>query len=288
MLSLAKAQLKFGEDDIFFENDIFFKEKIMYQLPNHPQPIRKVLDDSVKLFATSFRQIAPLSLVLALFSTFLFVQPVTFHTLVFFLLRGLLLIWWHAAIAYRIGAIMYGHNSNLGLTLALAAKKTFPLCVVFILFVLVVVAPFSGLVVLFISLGNYLPFSMVVIIFAVIILVFLSFIFFQSFVILIPLIVLDNNPILTAFMHSQVMVWRNWWRAAITSSVSIILTIGMSEWIGIGTAVLVTKVGFENSWTLILLFLTLFITLFLPLSYSLIMVQYHDLKLRTVPGNIPD
>ena len=129
---------------------------------------------------------------------------------------------------------------------------------------------------------------MVVIIFAVIILVFLSFIFFQSFVILIPLIVLDNNPILTAFMHSQVMVWRNWWRAAIMSSVSIILTIGMSEWIGIGTAVLVTKVGFENSWTLILLFLTLFITLFLPLSYSLIMVQYHDLKLRTVPGNIPD
>jgi hypothetical protein len=105
MLSFAKAQLKFGEDDIFF------KEKIMYQLPNHPQPIRKVLDDSVKLFATSFRQIAPLSLVLALFSTFLFVQPVTFHTLVFFLLRGLLLIWWHAAIAYRIGAIMYGHNT---------------------------------------------------------------------------------------------------------------------------------------------------------------------------------
>jgi hypothetical protein len=243
----------------------------MVALAKEPQSIGRVLDSGFKLFVKAFTGVLPLSLAAAavlavpnianvvMGNTEQVASPVPGATVVVLFLVALpiymILI---AAVVYRLGAVAEMHEAGTGAALERAVRCLLSLIGAAILYFL---AMAGGLILLIIP-GIILSLS-------------LSFGFFA--------IVLDGESALGGLKRSHRLVWGNWWRTLAVVSVPVVIV--MILYLGLGIALGATIVMSDGSPSS-----DVFITANLieaaiggitaPLIYSIMIVQYHDLKLR--------
>lgn len=243
----------------------------MAALAREPQSIGRVLDSGFKLFVKAFAGVFPLSLAAALVlavpnianvitgSAEQVESPVPAATIMVLLLVVLpiymILI---AAVVYRLGAVAGMHVASAGQAVARGARCVLSLIGAAILYFL---AMAGGLILLIIP-GIILSLS-------------LSFGFFA--------IVLDGERALAALKRSHRLVWGNWWRTLTVVSVPVvivmILYIGLFTFLGVS---IVMSEGQASSDVLITVNLVEAAIggITAPLIYSIMIAQYHDLKLR--------
>lgn len=243
----------------------------MVALANEPQSIGRVLDSGFKLFVKSFAGVLPLSLaaaaVLAVPNIANVVvagpeqveSPVPGSTfLVLFLVALPIYMILIAAVVYRLGAAAGMHEASAGQALARGVRCVLSLIGAAILYFLAM----AGGVILLIVPGIILSLS-------------LSFGFFA--------IVLDGESALGGLKRSHRLVWGNWWRTLAVVSVPVVIV--MILYLGLGIAfgaTLVMSDGRPASDVLITanLIEAAIGGITAPLIYSIMIVQYHDLKLR--------
>jgi hypothetical protein len=243
----------------------------MVALASEPQTVGRVLDSGFKLFVKAFTGVLPLSLAAAavlavpnianvlMGGTEQLESPVPAMTVVVLFLVALpiymILI---AAVVYRLGAAAEMHEASAGQALACGVRCALSLIGAAILYFL---AMAGGLILLIIP-GIILSLS-------------LSFAFIA--------IVLDGESAMAALKRSHRLVWGNWWRTLAVVSVPVVIV--MILYLGLGIAfgaTLIMSDGKPES--------DVFITANLieaaiggitaPLIYSIMIAQYHDLKLR--------
>jgi hypothetical protein len=243
----------------------------MVALASEPQSIGRVLDSGFKLFIKAFTGVLPLSLaaaaVLAVPNIANVVMggpeqvesPVPGSTvLVLFVVALPIYMILIAAVVYRLGAVAEMHEASAGQALARGVRCVLSLIGAAILYFL---AMAGGLILLIIP-GIILSLS-------------LSFGFFA--------IVLDGESALGGLKRSHRLVWGNWWRTLAVVSVPVVIV--MILYLGLGIALGATIVMSDGRPSS-----DVFITANLieaaiggitaPLIYSIMIAQYHDLKLR--------
>ena len=243
----------------------------MVALASEPQSIGKVLDSGFKLFVKAFTGVLPLSLaaaaVLAVPSIASVVMggperaegPVPGSTfLVLFLVALPIYMILIAAVVYRLGAAAEMHKASAGQALARGVQCVLSLTGAAILYLL---AMAGGLILLIIP-GIILSLS-------------LSFGFIA--------IVLDGESALGALKRSHRLVWGNWWRTLTVVSVPVVIL--MILYLGLGIVFGVTVVmsdGRPSGDAMITANLVEAAIggITAPLIYSIMIAQYHDLKLR--------
>ena len=162
------------------------------------------------------------------------------------------------AVVYRLGAAAGMHEASAGQALARGVQCVLSLIGAAILYFL---AMAGGLILLIIP-GIILSLS-------------LSFGFFA--------IVLDGESALGGLKRSHRLVWGNWWRTLAVVSVPVVIV--MILYLGLGIAfgaTLVMSDGRPSSDVLITANLSEAAIggITAPLIYSIMIAQYHDLKLR--------
>jgi len=243
----------------------------MVALAREPQSIGRVLDSGFKLFVKAFTGVLPLSLAAAAVLAVpnianvimggpgQFASPVPGSTfLVLFLVALPIYMILIAAVVYRLGAVAEMHEGSAGQALARGARCVLSLIGAAILYFL---AMAGGLILLIIP-GIILSLS-------------LSFGFFA--------IVLDGESALGGLKRSHRLVWGNWWRTLAVVSVPVVIV--MILYLGLGIAfgaTLVMSDGRASSDVLITANLgeAAIGGITAPLIYSIMIAQYHDLKLR--------
>jgi hypothetical protein len=163
-----------------------------------------------------------------------------------------------AAVVVRLGAVAEMHEASTGPALARAVRCLLSLIGAAILYFL---AMAGGLILLIIP-GIILSLS-------------LSFGFFA--------IVLDGESALAGLKRSHRLVWGNWWRTLAVVSVPVVIV--MILYLGLGIAfgaTLIMSDGRPASDVLITANLVeaAIAGITAPLIYSIMIAQYHDLKLR--------
>jgi len=246
----------------------------MVALASEPQSIGRVLDSGFKLFVKAFTGVLPLSLagaaVLAVPNIANVVMggpeqvasPLPGATvLVLFLLALPVYIVLIAAVVYRLGAEAEMHEASTGPALARAVRCVLSLIGAAILYFL---AMAGGLILLIIP-GIILSLS-------------LSFGFFA--------IVLDGESALGALKRSHRLVWGNWWRTLAVVSVPVVIVmilylLYLALAIAFGASIVMSD-GRPASDVLITanLIEVAIGGITAPLIYSIMIAQYHDLKLR--------
>jgi hypothetical protein len=243
----------------------------MAALASEPQSIGRVLDSGFRLFVKAFTSALPLSLAAAavlavpnianvlMGGTEQAQGPVPVSTvLILFLVALPIYMILIAAVVYRLGAAAELHEASTGQALARGVRCVLSLIGAAILYFLAMAA---GLILLVIP-GIILSLS-------------LSFGFFA--------IVLDGESALGALKHSHRLVWGNWWRTLAVVSVPVVIV--MILYLGLGIvfgATLVMSAGKPSSDVLITANLVEAAIggITAPLIYSIMIAQYHDLKLR--------
>jgi len=243
----------------------------MVALASEPQSIGRVLDSGFKLFVKSFAGVFPLSLAAAVvlavpnIANVLMNGPETGESpvpgltvLVLFLVALPIYMILIGAVVYRLGAVAGMHEASAGQALARGVQCVLSLIGTAILYLL---AMAGGLILLVIP-GIILSLS-------------LSFGFFA--------IVLDKDSALASLKRSHRLVWGNWWRTLTVVSVPVVIV--MILYIGLMIVFGVTLVmsdGKASSDALITVALVEAAIggITAPLIYSIMIVQYHDLKLR--------
>ncbi|MGQ0578164.1 MAG: hypothetical protein ACT4PQ_04545 [Betaproteobacteria bacterium] len=243
----------------------------MVALASEPQSIGRVLDSGFKLFIKAFMGVLPLSLgaavVLAVPNIVNVViggaeqvaSPMPDLTvLVLFLLALPVYMVLIAAVVYQLGAVAEIHEAGSGPPLERAVRCLPSLIVAAILYVLAMTV---GLILLIIP-GIILSLS-------------LSFAFLA--------IILDREPALGALKRSHRLVWGNWWRTLAVVSVPVVIV--MILYIGLAIAFGATIVLSDSRPASDVLLTANLIEVAIggitaPLIYSIMIAQYHDLKLR--------
>lgn len=243
----------------------------MAALASEPQSIGRVLDSGFRLFVKAFTSVLPLSLaaaaVLAVPNIANVVMgapeqagsPLPSSTfLVLFLVALPIYMILIAAVVYRLGAVAGMHEARAGQALARGVRCALALIGAAILYFL---AMAGGLILLIIP-GIILSLS-------------LSFAFIA--------IVLDGESALGALKRSHRLVWGNWWRTMAVVSVPVVIV--MILYLGLGIilgASLAMSDGRPSRDVLITanLIEAAISGITAPLIYSIMIAQYHDLKLR--------
>lgn len=243
----------------------------MAALANEPQSIGRVLDSGFKLFVKSFTGVLPLSLAAAALLAVPNIanvvtggpgqleSPVPGSTvLVLFLVALPIYMILIAAVVYRLGAAAGMHEASTGQALARGVRCVLPLIGAAMLYFL---AMAGGLVLLIIP-GIILSLS-------------LSFGFFA--------IVLDGESALRALKRSHRLVWGNWWRTLAVVSVPVVIV--MILYLGLGIAFGATLLMSEGRPSSDVMITASLVEAAIggvtaPLIYSIMIAQYHDLKLR--------
>jgi hypothetical protein len=250
----------------------------MFQLPAHPQPIGQVLDSGFKLFTASLSRILPLSFaaaIVGILPSLLFpgmqsqdreeIMAAMDSFMAFMPVYLLLTLWLYASLIYRMGAIMHGWNSEMGVSLLVGLKKTLPMLAATLLFVLAIML---GLLALIVP-GLILLLSL----------------FFYT-----PALVLDNHGIVGSLKRSYRLVQGNWWRSAAVLTIPLLIFMAVGIVAGAGMGVVLVIGGGDVSEQTINLYANLFnlpvTALIMPLFYAVMLVQYHDLKLRKEGGDL--
>jgi hypothetical protein len=243
----------------------------MVALAREPQTVGRVLDSGFKLFVKAFTGVLPLSLAAAAVLAVPNIANVLMGgaeqaqsqvpgstVLVLFLVALPIYMILIAAVVYRLGAVAELHQASAGQALSRGVRCALPLIGAAILYFL---AMAGGLILLIIP-GVILSLS-------------LSFAFIA--------VVLDGESALAALKRSHRLVWGNWWRTLAVVSVPMVVV--MILYLGLGIAfgaTLVMSEGKPASDMLITANLTEAAIggITAPLIYSIMIVQYHDLKLR--------
>jgi hypothetical protein len=243
----------------------------MVALAKEPQSIGRVLDSGFKLFIKAFTGVLPLSLaaaaVLAVPNIANVVMggpeqvqsPVPGSTvLVLFVVALPIYMILIAAVVYRLGAVAEMHEASAGQALARGVRCVLSLIGAAILYILAMV---GGLILLIIP-GIILSLS-------------LSFAVFA--------IVLDSESALGGLKRSHRLVWGNWWRTLAVVSVPVVIV--MILYLGLGIAFGATLLMSDGRPASDLLITANLIEAAIagitaPLIYSIMIAQYHDLKLR--------
>lgn len=243
----------------------------MMALANEPQSIGRVLDGGFKLFVKSFAGVIPLSLAAAAVLAIPNIANVVMGSaeqaespapaatvLVLFLLALPIYMILIAAVVYRLGAAAGMHEASAGQALARGVRCLLSLIGAAILYFL---AMAGGLILLIIP-GIILSLS-------------LSFGFFA--------IVLDSESALGGLKRSHRLVWGNWWRTLAVVSVPVVIV--MILYLGLGIAFGATLVMSDGKPASDVLITANLIEaaiggVTVPLLYSIMIAQYHDLKLR--------
>src|SRR6266850_1953638 len=243
----------------------------MVALASEPQSIGRVLDSGFRLFVKAFTSALPLSLAAAAVLAVPNIANVLMGgseqaqspvpaspVLVLFLVALPIYMILIAAVVYRLGAAAELHEASSGQALARGVRCVLSLIGAAILYFL---AMAGGLILLVIP-GIILSLS-------------LSFGFFA--------IVLDGESALAALKRSHRLVWGNWWRTLAVVSVPVVIV--MILYLGLGIvfgATLVMSDGKPSSDVLITanLIEAAIGGITAPLIYSIMIAQYHDLKLR--------
>jgi len=243
----------------------------MVALASEPQSIGRVLDSGFRLFVKAFASALPLSLAAAavlavpnianvlMGGTEQAPGPVPASTvLVLFLVALPIYMILIAALVYRLGAAAEMHEASAGQALARGVRCVLSLIGAAILYFL---AMAGGLILLIIP-GIILSLS-------------LSFAFIA--------IVLDGESVVGALKRSHRLVWGNWWRTLGVVSVPVVIV--MILYLGFGIALGATVV-MSNSRPSSDVMITANLVeaaiggITAPLIYSIMIAQYHDLKLR--------
>lgn len=243
----------------------------MVALAGEPESIGRVLDSGFKLFVKAFPAVFPLSLgaaaVIAVPSIVSVMMggpepaanPLPAATfLVLFLVALPVYMILIAAVVYLIGAVAGLHQAGVEQALARGTRCVLSLIGAAILYVL---ATAGGLILLIVP-GIILSLS-------------LSFAFFA--------IVLDGDSALGALKRSHRLVWGNWWRTLAVVSVPVVIVMIVFLGLGFGFgATMVMSEGKPMSDVLVLAHLVEAAIggITAPLIYSIMIAQYHDLKLR--------
>ena len=243
----------------------------MVALASEPQSIGRVLDSGFRLFVKAFASALPLSLAAAAVLAVPNIANVLMGgseqaqspvpasiVLILFLVALPIYMILIAAVVYRLGAAAELHEASTGQALARGVRCVLSLIGAAILYFL---AMAGGLILLVIP-GIILSLS-------------LSFGFFA--------IVLDGESALAALKRSHRLVWGNWWRTLAVVSVPVVIV--MILYLGLGIvfgATLVMSDGKPSSDLLITanLIEAAIGGITAPLIYSIMIAQYHDLKLR--------
>jgi len=243
----------------------------MVALASEPQTIGRVLDSGFKLFVNAFTGVFPLSLAAAAVIAAPNIANVLMNgpeqaespvpaanVLVLFLVALPIYMILIAAVVYRLGAAAELHEASAGQSLARGVRCVLSLIGAAILYFL---AMAGGLILLIIP-GIILSLS-------------LSFGFFA--------IVLEGESALGGLKRSHRLVWGNWWRTLTVVSVPVVIV--MILYLGLGIAfgaTLVMSDGKPSSDVLITanLIEAAIGGITAPLIYSIMIAQYHDLKLR--------
>lgn len=90
------------------------------------------------------------------------------------------------------------------------------------------------------------------------------------FAMFLPLIVLENQSIYNAFDGSARLVWGNWWQTFIVLIIPALISYAVRNLAQLTTV--------ENYWTLGLD--VIIMTIIMPYFYTVLLVQYHNLKLK--------
>lgn len=238
---------------------------------SEPQTVGRVLDSGFKLFVKAFTGVLPLSLAAAavlavpnianvlMGGTEQVQSPVPASTvLVLFLVALPIYMILIAAVVYRLGAVAELHQASAGQALSRGVRCALPLIGAALLYFL---AMAGGLILLVVP-GIILSLS-------------LSFAFIA--------IVLDDESALAALKRSHRLVWGNWWRTLAVVSVPVVIV--MILYLGLGIAfgaTLIMSDGKPESDVLITanLIEAAIGGITAPLIYSIMIAQYHDLKLR--------
>lgn len=251
----------------------------MFTMASQPQTIGQTLDNGFKLFFDGFKRCFLLSLLAALILILPYAiseplmapgQPPTFSwsALVKFMMVllpvWLVYLWLQATMLFRLGRIAESADPTLGDVLAHGFKCLLPILASMILYMICLVFGTILLIIpgIFLSLSLYL---------------------------FMPAIVLDGlNPV-QALKRSHNLVWGNWWRTLTVITVPVFVIIIMYMGLGFVSGFLVAigyNLPIDTFQIVIHLFQAAVNALFLPLLYAILIVQYHDLKLRREGGDL--
>jgi len=243
----------------------------MVALASEPQTVGRVLDSGFKLFVKAFTSVLPPSLAAAAVLAVPNIANVLMGgteqvqsqvpastVLILFLVALPIYMILIAAVVYRLGGIAELHQASAGQALSRGVRCALRLIGAALLYFL---AMAGGLILLIIP-GIILSLS-------------LSFAFIA--------IVLDDQSALAALKRSHRLVWGNWWRTLAVVSVPVVIV--MILYLGLGIAFGATLVMSEGKPASdVLITATLIETaiggITAPLIYSIMIAQYHDLKLR--------
>lgn len=250
----------------------------MFNYSKQPQSIAKVLDNGIRLFMSSFKAVVVLAFIGALISNlpnlFSPSQPVqaempvaemgaVMGLSILAMIAGLV---FYNGIVFRINMVATNQAVTIGEALKKGLIKLLP---VFIGMILYIIAVMLGMVLLVIP-GLILMISLM---------------FYSA------LIIVDDEGMISSLKKSHNLVWGNWWRTATVFLVPAVFfmviyagfafAFGLTGWAG-GLQGMDGDIAtnMQSYMIYIVAFSTVTSAIGVPLFYSILLVQLHDLKLR--------
>jgi len=244
----------------------------VFTLSNQPQTIGQVLDHSFKLYAAAFKKVLPLSFMGALLMAipgFLAPHDASGDLAAMGDAMGQSLLWvalflpvyfiLASGLIYQMQGVAESRDVGLQEALMRGAKTLLPIIIGIILYVLILMVGFVLLIIpgIILSVSLYFWYTGVV---------------------------LDNESPLQALKHSHRLVWGNWRRTLTVLSVFWIILLVVYMGFGIAVGVFMATGGASDTEGFRLvseLVAALISTVITPFIYSVMLIQYHDLKLRS-------
>lgn len=255
----------------------------MYSLPSQPQGIGKVLDSGIRLYVNGLKKVIGLALVGGLAAGLpnllnpQYQSPdavadlsglgVYIAAVIAGAVIGLVIM---VAILYRLGAVAAGHDISMKDAIDRGLRR---FLLVFAASILYGVAVMLGMVLLIVP--------------GMILMITLS--------LYTVAIVLDDEGVVESLKLSHKLVWGNWWRTVIIYTVPtfilivLYMAIGLVAGVSIGISGMEAQPDYEAVMQASLMFnllLALVQALVSPLFYAILIVVYHDLKLRKGGGDL--
>jgi hypothetical protein len=250
----------------------------MFQMPDSPQSIGKVLDSGFRLFAYSFKHVFFLVLIAAVaiaLPNMIFgntTDPQVMAQSVGPMLAMLLVGWlvflvFYNAVFYRMNALADDRDAGAGEAIGAGLRKMLPVLGAGILFSLAVMVG-----------------SLLLLIPGVILMV--------SLILYVPLIVCDDEGVFSALRTSHNLVWGDWWRTTavflVPFVVYIVVYMAVAMIVGAvagASAVTSGEVG-DSVYTMINVAMVVISVIAYPFFAAIMLVQLNDLKLRKRGGDL--
>jgi hypothetical protein len=237
-------------------------ERIVKPLPFF-QAVKKVASFYWHVFREIIGLVVLASLIQAIISLLIPQNPTV--GLAVSLLGAVISMFFYAWIIERADSVLMNRPGTVRTALRVAKKRFLPLIGVLAVYIILAIVMFLfgyGMQIL----GNTLN---ALLIFAIITLCIGIFIF-TLFAFTMPAVVLDLLPVFKSFETSVRLVWGNWWRTFLVFVIYVIPIILLSLLVWWLSSNIFTLTLYEFIYHIIIY----------PLMVSLILVLYHDLKLR--------